>query len=64
MVERAAALLGVIAVAAVVVVGIAGVLDFTWYPRSESPWGTGPIVVASATAIAGIAWALSLRRRP
>ena len=52
-----------IAVGAVIAAGAAGVLDFTWYPRSASPWGTGPIVVACVTAVAGVAWALTLRRR-
>ena len=61
--ERAAALGGLVALGAVVAAGVAGVLDFTWYPRSGSPWGTGPIVVAAAAALAGIAWALTLRRR-
>ena len=63
-VERGAALGGLLALGAVIAAAIAGILDFTWYPRSDSPWGTGPIVVACVTAIAGVAWALALRRRP
>jgi energy-coupling factor transporter transmembrane protein EcfT len=57
VVERGASLGGLIALGAVILAGLAGVLDFTWYPRSGSPWGAGPIAVAAMTALAGVAWA-------
>jgi energy-coupling factor transport system permease protein len=62
-VERAAAVGGVLALAAAVAARVAGALDFTWYPRSGSPWGAGSIAVAVVTLLAGIVWARTLRRR-